>query len=92
MTNRATVRTRTLHRRKHPTSRTSGAKRATTRTAPRISRTRLRDLRDELDITRSAVTDAFDKFWIIPERDIRETLAATQRKIGKVVDTLRRAA
>jgi hypothetical protein len=92
MANRATVRSRTLHRRKHRTARTSGAKRGTARNAPRISRSRLRNLRDELDITRSAVTDAFHKFWIIPERDIRETLAATQREIGKVVDTLRRAA
>ncbi|MGE5734977.1 MAG: hypothetical protein ACM34E_07800 [Acidobacteriota bacterium] len=82
-----------ISRKKHPTSRKSrrhvAAKRAS---APKISRTRLRSLRDELDVARDAVTDTFHKFWIIPERDIRETLAATQQKIGRAVDMLKRAA
>ena len=49
-------------------------------------------MRDELNAAHQAVTDTFDRFWIIPEGDIRETLAATQRKIGRAVAMLRRAA
>ena len=102
MANRATVRKRTLHRRK----RTSSAAKSTKRTglkrpraharakssAPRISRARLRNLREDLDVTRDAVTDTVHKFWIIPEGDIRQTLTATQQKIGRAVEALRKAA
>jgi hypothetical protein len=49
-------------------------------------------LRDDLDGTRNVVTDTFDNFWIISERDIRDTLAKTQKKIGRAVDMLKRAA
>jgi hypothetical protein len=49
-------------------------------------------MRDELDAAHDAVADTFHKFWIIPEGDIRETLAATQRKIGRAVTMLSRAA
>lgn len=47
---------------------------------------------DELDGTRNTVTDTFDKFWIIPQHDIRETLAKTQQKIRRAVDMLSKAA
>lgn len=49
-------------------------------------------MRDDLEGTRTAVTDTFDKFWVIPEGDIREILARTGRKIGRAVDMLKRAA
>jgi hypothetical protein len=49
-------------------------------------------MRDDLNAAHDAVTDTFHKFWIIPEGDIRQTLAATQRKIGRAVAMLRRAA
>jgi hypothetical protein len=76
---------------------TAGLKRSRTqvsqkRRCPKISRTRLRMLRDDLDGTRNVVTDTFDNFWIISERDIRDTLAKTQKKIGRAVDMLKRAA
>lgn len=102
MANRAAVRKRTLHRRKHTSSGPTPAKRAglkrspaharARRSVPRISRARLRNLREDLDATRNAVTNTFHKFWIIPEGEIRESLAATQQKIGRAVEALRRAA
>ena len=70
---------RTVHRKKH-------------RISPRISRAKLTTLHHELDVTHDVLTDAFHKFWIIPDGDIRQTLAATQKKIGKAVAMLRRAA
>ncbi len=68
-----------IHPKKHPS-------------APRISRAKLRTMRDELNAAHDAVTDTYHKFWIIPEGDIRDTLAATQRKIGRAMAMLRRAA
>ena len=59
---------------------------------PRISRARLRFLRDDLDGARNTMSDTFEKFWIIPEHDIRETLARTHRRIKRAVDMLSRAA
>lgn len=59
---------------------------------PRISRARLRMVRENLDATRNSVTDTFAKFWTTSEQDIRETLARTQQKIGRAVDMLKRAA
>ena len=70
---------RTIHPKKHPR-------------APRISRARLRTMHDELNAAHEAVTDTYDKFWIIREGDIRDTLAATRRKIGRAMAMLRRAA
>jgi hypothetical protein len=49
-------------------------------------------LRDALHSARDAMSETVERFWITPEHDIRETLATTQRKIGKVADTLNRAA
>ncbi len=98
MANRATVRKRTLHRRKRTSSaptrtKRTGLKRSRAKSsAPRISRARLRNLREDLDVAQNAVTDTVHKFWIIPEGDIRQTLAATQRKIGRAVEALRKAA
>ncbi len=102
MANRATVQKRTLHRRKRTSSAPQSAKdtglkrsRAHARaksSAPRISRARLRNLREDLDTTRDAVTDTVHRFWIIPEGDILQTLAATQQKIGRAVEALRTAA
>jgi hypothetical protein len=60
--------------------------------APRISRARLRMIREDLDGTRNTMTDTVQDFWMIPEGDIRETLARTQQKIGRAVDALKRAA
>jgi hypothetical protein len=62
------------------------------RRAPRISRARLRMIREHLDGTRNNVTDTVQDFWMIPEGDIREMLARTQQKIGRAVDALKRAA
>jgi hypothetical protein len=62
------------------------------RRAPRISRAKLRMIREELEGTRNTVTDAVQDFWMTPEGDIRETLARTQQKIGRAVDALKRAA
>ncbi len=59
---------------------------------PRISRARLRTMREDLAGTQNAVSDTLEKFWIIPEADIRETLANTQRKIGRAVQMLQQAA
>lgn len=101
MANRATVRKRTLHRKKHTTSapraKRVGLKRSPAHaraksSVPRISRARLRSLQEDLDITKNAVTNTFHKFWIIPEGEIRDTLAATQKKIGKAVEALKKAA
>ena len=60
--------------------------------APRISRAKLRMIREDLDGTRKTVTDTVQDFWIIPEGDIRQTLARTQQRIGRAVDTLKKAA
>ena len=72
------------------------ASRSTKRTkqtsAPRISGARVRMLRDDLNGARNTLADTFDKFWIIPQHDIRETLARTQQKIGKLAQMLNRAA
>lgn len=62
------------------------------RTGPKISRTRLQNLQEELDRTRNAVTTAFEDFWVIPQFDLRETLAKTQKRIEKAVDVLKNAA
>jgi len=59
---------------------------------PRISRARLRMVREDLDATRNTITDTFVKFWTTSEQDIRNTLARTQQKIGRAVDMLKRAA
>jgi hypothetical protein len=49
-------------------------------------------IREELDGTRNTVIDTVQDFWMIPEGDIRDTLASTQQKIGRAVDALKRAA
>jgi hypothetical protein len=59
---------------------------------PRISRTRLRDLREDLDSTREVMSDTVDNFWIDSEHDIRERLARTEQKIGRAVKVLAKAA
>ncbi len=59
---------------------------------PRISRARLRTMREDLAGTQNAVSNAFEKFWTTPETHIRETLANTQRKIGRAVQMLQKAA
>lgn len=60
--------------------------------AARISRVRLQNMREDLQGTRKAVTEAVEKFWIIPEGDIRETLAQTEKKISRAVKVLEHAA
>ena len=59
---------------------------------PKISRARLQNMREDLQGTRRAVTEAVEKFWIIPEGDIRETLAQTEKKISRAVKVLEHAA
>jgi hypothetical protein len=59
---------------------------------PRISRSRLQTLREDLDSTRNAVTTAFNDFWVIPQHDLRETLAKTQKRIKKAAKVLKSAA
>ena len=58
----------------------------------RISSSRLREVRADLAGARENVSEAFHSFWIIPEHDIRETLARTQRTIDRAVEMLPRAA
>ncbi len=70
---------RAIHRKKHDS-------------AARLSRVRLTTMRNELDAAHDAVTDTFHKFWIIPDGEIRKTLAATQRKISRAVAMLKKAA
>jgi hypothetical protein len=59
---------------------------------PRISRVRLRTMREDLAGVQNAVNDTFQKFWTTPETHIRETLAKTQQKIGRAVQMLPKAA
>ena len=59
---------------------------------PRISRARLRTMREDLAGTQNAVSDTFEKFWTTPETHIRETLAKTQKKIGRAIQMLQKAA
>lgn len=54
----------------------------------RISRARVRGLRDDLDRTLATVGDLHENFWITSEQEIREVLAKTQEKISKAVDAL----
>ncbi len=48
---------------------------------PRISRKRLRDLREDLDAARNTMSVTVRKFWITSEHDIRDTLAQAEQKI-----------
>jgi hypothetical protein len=59
---------------------------------PRMSRTRLQNMREDLQRTKKAVTEVIEKFWIIPEGEIRETLAQTEKKIDRAVKVLQHAA
>jgi hypothetical protein len=59
---------------------------------PRISQARLRTMRENLASTQEAVNDTFERFWTTPETHIRETLAKTQKKIGRAVQMLQKAA
>jgi hypothetical protein len=58
----------------------------------RICRARLRNLSDDLEGTRKAVPDLHENFWLISEQDIREMLAKTERKIGRFMGALDKAA
>jgi hypothetical protein len=57
---------------------------------PRISK--LQTLRDNLDNTQVALDETLDRFWIVPESDVRGTLAHTKKQIGKAVSLLNKAA
>lgn len=54
----------------------------------KISRARVRGLRDDLDRTRATVGALHENFWVISEQEIREMLAKTQEKIGRAVKLL----
>jgi len=49
-------------------------------------------MREDLRGTKKAVTEVIEKFWIIPEGEIRETLAQTEKKIDRAVKVLEHAA
>ena len=88
-----TIRARvTRHQNTSRGSRRNSALKSGSAHGPRISHARLRAVRDELDGTKAAISDTFDKFWIIPEHHIRETLGKTQQKIGRALKMLKRAA
>ncbi len=59
---------------------------------PRISRTKLQGLRDNLDYTQVALGETLNRFWIVPESDVRGTLAHTKKQIAKAVTLLSKAA
>jgi hypothetical protein len=59
---------------------------------PKISRSRLLLLRNDLDGMRNTMSHTCDNFWVISEHDIRETLARTEQKIGRALDMLKTAA
>ena len=59
---------------------------------PRISRTKLQSLRDNLDHTQVALDETLNRFWIVPESDVRGTLAHTKKQIAKAVTLLSKAA
>ncbi len=59
---------------------------------PRISRTRLQNVRDDLNESRNTMIETVRKFWIMSEHDIRNILAKTEQKIGRAVNMLRKAA
>jgi hypothetical protein len=96
---KAINRTKTTRQGKHrrTAARRAGAAKSRVRIqvrhrGPRISRGRLRTMREDLVSTQNAVSDTIEKFWIIPEQDIRQTLAKTQQKIGRAVQMLEKAA
>jgi hypothetical protein len=49
-------------------------------------------MREDLASTQEAMNETVDKFWTTPETNIRETLAKTQKKIGRAVQMLEKAA
>ncbi len=59
---------------------------------PRISRTKVQTLRDNLKRTQVALDETLDRFWIVPESDVRATLAHTKKQIDKAVTLLSKAA
>ncbi len=90
-------RTKAIIRRRKHNSATPRAKRSRTRVqvkyrGPRISETRLRSVREDLDNTREVMSNTVDNFWTDSEQDIRERLAKTEQKIGKAVKMLAKAA
>ncbi len=64
----------------------------TRRRCPKVSRSRLRSVRDELATTRTALTETLHMYWLVPESDIRGKLRHTEKLIGKTVDVLSKAA
>ncbi len=59
---------------------------------PRISRAKLQMLRDNLNDTQIALDETLNRFWIVPESDVRGTLGHTKKQIGKAVSLLNKAA
>ncbi len=64
----------------------------TRRRCPKVSRSKLRGMRDELQKTRSALTDTLRVYWITPESELRGRMAQTERLIGKAVQVLTKGA
>ncbi len=62
------------------------------RRCPKVSRSRLRSVRDELASTRTALSETLHMFWFVPENDIRIRLAHTEKLISRAVDVLSKAA
>jgi hypothetical protein len=88
MPNRATKRGAKRHRAVSPRKQLM----QTRRRCPKVSRTRLRIVRDELENTRTALSETVRMYWIISEHDIRGRLAHTEKLIGRVVNVLTKAA
>jgi hypothetical protein len=89
---KATIRGRRKHNSATPRAKKSRTRVQVKYRGPRISQTRLRSVREDLDSTREMVSNTVDNFWIESEHDIREKLAKTEQKIGRAVKVLAKAA
>lgn len=89
---KAMIRARRKHKSATPRSKRSRPRVQVKYRGPRISQTRLRSVREDLDNTREVMSDTVDNFWIESEHDIRERLAKTEQKIGRAVKMLAKAA
>ncbi len=68
------------------------ARKHRSRPCPKISRSRLRVLRENLDETRTSLTETLRFYWAIPETDVRSAIADTNKVISQAVNMLAKAA
>ncbi len=64
----------------------------TRRRCPKVSRSRLRTVRDELENTQTVLNETLRMYWFTPEHDVRSRLAHTEKLIGRTVKVLAKAA